>query len=171
MPTTFFIRWQVPAATANAVPQQAGLVLAVSPHLTPIATEGGGMDQATETFQPSFAPTAQTFARGQRVHQFPLSLWRRYRDYGAANLAKFQHIESELPSGDLRVNLYMNSVGPQSGVNSWGLLNCVLKSVRWSEQVGAVLKWSYHFEGGTLEIPAIASYTAAQQPRFLPFNA
>lgn len=171
MPTTFYLRWAIPAATANAVAQQRSLVLAVSPHLTPLVTEGGGMEQATETFQPSFAQTAQSFARGQRVHQFPLSIWRRYRDYGAANLAKLQHLHRELPPSDVRISLYMSSTGPQSGINSWGLLNCVLKSAHWSDQVGAVLQWHYQFEGGTIEIPATTSYSASALGNLLPFNS
>lgn len=171
MPTTFYLRWAVPAANSNSVPQYRALVLAMSPHYTPIATEGGGMEQATETFQPSFAQTAQTFARGQRVHQFPLRLWRRYRDYAAANLAKFEHLKRELPQSDVPISLYMFSTGPQSGINSWGLLNCVLKSAHWSDQVGSVMQWSYVFEGGTIEIPAATSYGATAVPPFLPFNS
>ena len=171
MPTTYYLRWAVPAANANSVPQQNSLVLGVSPHYTPVNTVGGGMEQATETFQPSFARTAQTFARGQRVHQFPLTLERRHRDYAAANLAKFQHLKNELPPSDVAVSLYMNSVGPQSGVNSWGLLNCVLKSARWIEQHGPILTWSYVFEGGNIEIPATTSYPASAAGLILPFNS
>ena len=170
MVTTFYLRWMVPAASSGAVPQFNGMVLAISPEYTPIDTSGGGMEQATEVFNPSFAKTAQSFPRGQRVFQFPLKLSRNYRDAAAANGHKAGHL-LELPPSDVRLNLYCNSVGALSGINSWGLLNCVLKSVRWTGQNGSVLEWEYLFEGGTLEQPLTTGYTASMIGSLRRFNS
>lgn len=170
MPTTFFLRWTVPAATANAIPQNRGLVLAISPEYTPIeTTAGSGFEQATEVFFPSFATTAQAFPRGQRVFQFPLTLWRNYQDYAEASHNKFRHVQ-DLPPSDVRASLYMNASIPGVASYSWGLLNTTLKSCKCVEQVGKVLKWAYVFEGGTLEVPATTSYTATMVGTMRRFN-